>query len=188
MNQIFNSITDLSKFFVQQVIQPEDIVIDATAGNGNDTIFLAKQLSDKGMVFSFDVQKKAIDKTRERIISECLSQKVSLIHAGHQEIAKYVKKNIKVAMFNLGYLPGGDHSITTKGSTTILALEQTMSLLKPGGIISVCVYSGHLGGKEELEDVIAFTKSIDYKCYNVLKIDFYNKINDPPILIMIERN
>ncbi len=187
LNKIFGNITDLSKFFIKQVVCPEDNVIDATAGNGHDTIFLAKLLSNKGKVFSFDIQKQAIEKTKEKLESQNLSHKVSLLHTGHQEITKHVKEKISAAMFNLGYLPGGNHSITTRGSTTISAIKQSMCLLKPGGIVSICVYHGHPEGKEELEEILAYTKSIDYKNFNVLKIEPHNKKNCPPILIIIEK-
>lgn len=187
MSKILNNINELSKHFIREVVKPGDRVIDGTAGNGYDTIFLAKAVSDQGKVYSFDIQKEAIEKTRERLLSEGLSHVVQLLPFGHQEIEKHIEESISAAMFNLGYLPGGDHRITTRGSTTVEALEQTMKLLRPGGRISICIYYGHPGGREELDEILAFAKTIDYKYYNVVKVDFYNKINCPPQFILIEK-
>ncbi|RBP45587.1 tRNA (mnm(5)s(2)U34)-methyltransferase [Garciella nitratireducens] len=187
MKSLFGSITDLSKFFINQVIEPGDYVIDATAGNGYDTLFLANLIVDKGKVFSFDIQKQAIENTKKLLSKKGIMHRVNLYHTNHIYIKKYVHNKIKAAMFNLGYLPGSDHSIMTRGESTIIALKQVLELLLPGGIVSICLYYGHPEGKEELKEVFSFIKTLDYKIYNVLKIDYYNKIHNPPILIIIEK-
>lgn len=185
---MLGNITQLAKFFMQMKIKPDDFVIDATAGNGNDTIFLAKLVSDNGKVFSFDIQAQAIEYTKEKLLKENLINRVELIMNSHEYINKYVKVKIKGAMFNLGYLPGGDHAITTKGNSTILALEQTLELLLADGIISICLYYGHPEGIEELELVNSFLNTINNKDYNVIKLDYINKKNSSPKLILIEKN
>lgn len=187
MQSLFGNITELTKSFIKQAVQPGDFVIDGTAGNGYDTLFLSKLVGEDGKVFSFDIQKQAIDNTKNRLITEGVIHRVELIQSSHKNIEQYVKVKIKAAMFNLGYLPGGEHSITTRGDSTITALNQVLKLLLPGGIISICIYYGHPEGKRELEDVLAFVQSLDYKIYNVVKIDYFNKINNPPKLVLIEK-
>lgn len=188
MEAIFKSITQLAKIFIQQKIQPGDCTIDATAGNGYDTLFLAQLVSDHGKVFSFDTQPSAIKNTKEKLLKENLMNRVDLIMSSHENINQYVQVEIKAAMFNLGYLPGGDHRITTTGDSTISALEQTMKLLLPGGIISICAYDGHPEGVKEVEKLYSFLNDIDNKDYNVVNLSYINKANHPPKLILIEKS
>jgi predicted methyltransferase len=188
LNSLLGNITQLAQFLIQERIKPGDFVIDGTAGNGHDTLFLAKLVSDNGKVYSFDIQSQAIEYTKEKLLKESLFNRVELIMSSHECIKKYVKNKIKVAMFNLGYLPGGNHSITTKGNSTILALEQVLELLLPGGIISICLYCGHSEGIKELELVNSFLDTLNNKDYNVVKLNYVNKKNDPPKLVLIEKN
>lgn len=184
---MFRNITELAKHFIAEVLEVGDFAIDATAGNGNDTLFLARKVLDGGKVYSFDIQKQAIHNTRERLVKEGIINRVELFNCSHEQISENVKANVKVAMFNLGYLPKGDHGIITKGTSTTIALKQVLELLLPGGLISICIYTGHQGGKTEKEQVCSFVKKLDYRRYNVMKIDCFNKINEPPLLILIEK-
>ena len=90
-------------------------------------------------------------------------------------------------MFNLGYLPGGDHSIATKFETTAKAITQSMNLLSPGGLISIGVYYGGDSGFEEKNALMEWIKTIDYKAYTVLVLDYVNRPKCPPIAVMIEK-
>ncbi len=184
---LIDNMTDFVKQIISKKIEPGDFVIDGTMGNGNDTLFLANLVSEEGKVFSFDIQAQAISNTREKLEKANLLDRVHLILDGHEYIYKYVNSNIKLAMFNLGYLPGGDHRTTTMGETTILALEQVLELLLPGGIISICLYSGHTEGGNELELVDLFARKLSNKNYSVIKMDYINKKNNPPNLIIIEK-
>lgn len=100
---------------------------------------------------------------------------------------KYVNKPIKAAMFNLGYLPGGDHNIGTKGGTTIEAIKSAMELVVPHGIISIVVYYGGDSGFDEKNEVINYIKTIDCKKFSVMQTEFVNQINCPPILVCLEK-
>ncbi|MCR1898053.1 methyltransferase domain-containing protein [Irregularibacter muris] len=187
MELLFENITSLAQYFIYQIISPGDYAIDGTAGNGNDTLFLANLVAEQGKVFSFDIQKQAIDKTKEKLMNSLLFQRVELLHCSHENISKYVNVKVKGAMFNLGYLPRGDHAITTKGDSTVMAIEQTLELLLPKGIITICVYHGHPEGKNEQKQVLSFVHQLDNQKYNVIKMDYYNKLNNPPQLIIIEK-
>lgn len=177
----------ISHELISRVVKLGDIVVDATMGNGNDTLFLAGLVGDKGRVYSFDVQQLALDNTRKRLTEAGVIDRVELILDGHQNLDKYVPKGIKAVMFNLGYLPKGDHNIGTKAETTITAIEKCLELLCKEGIVMIVVYYGGDSGFEEKDAVMEYFKTIDCKKYAVLVHDFVNQVNCPPIAICIEK-
>lgn len=186
MSTLKNSLIQ-SHEIISKIVLNGDTVVDCTAGNGNDTVFLANLVGERGKVYSFDIQKTAMEKTRQKLDAKGLSDRVSLINDGHQNLNHYICTPIKAAMFNLGYLPGGDHSIGTKGNTTIAAIEAALDLLIVHGIISIVVYYGGDSGFDEKNEVMEYIKSIDCKKYTVMRSEFVNQINCPPILVGIEK-
>ena len=174
-------VTDWCHGFISAHVAPEDICIDATAGNGNDTEFLCGLLDSAGKVYAFDIQEEAVNRTRERI--EHASCKTEVILSGHEHMERYVKERGQVAcvIFNFGYLPGGDHGLATRSETSIQAMEAGLRLLKEGGIMSLCIYSGGDSGFEEKEAVLAWLKALDSKKFLVIVSEYYNRPNHPPI-------
>lgn len=172
---------------ISQIVTNGDIVVDATAGKGNDTAFLAGLVGEEGKVYSFDIQESALNITKNRLNESGLLSRVNLIHDGHQNMKKYVNTPIKAVMFNLGYLPGGDHSIGTKGNSTVAAIQAAMDLLVDNGIISIVVYYGRDSGFDEKDEVLNYVQTIDCRGYTVMKTEFVNQINCPPIFICIEK-
>lgn len=176
---------------LQTAIKQGDIAIDGTAGNGHDTLFLANLVGSHGFVYSFDVQKEAIEATKKRLKENDALQSVTLIHDGHENIRKYLKREhegkIAGAIFNLGYLPGSDKSIVTKPQTTIQAVEEILSQLKKEGIVVLVIYHGHDGGKIEKEELLNYTKKLPQNEFHVLKYEFINQKNNPPFIIAIEK-
>ncbi|MER2106100.1 MAG: class I SAM-dependent methyltransferase [Solibacillus sp.] len=164
-----------------------DIAVDATAGNGHDTLFLANLVGDAGYVYAFDVQKTAVDATLNRLLDNALEHRALVLRDGHENVAKYITKPVAAAIFNLGYLPGSDHSIVTKPNTTVQAIEDLLKLLKVGGMIVLVVYHGHEGGKEERDEVIRFVSELPQKYVHVLRYEFINQKNDPPFIIALEK-
>jgi len=184
--KIANSLTQ-SHQYIERFVEQGDIVIDATCGNGNDTIFLAKLVGQKGRVFSFDIQKIALERTEKKLKNLGLTDRVELINDGHENLDKYIKSNIKAVMFNLGYLPRGDHNFATKAETTIAAIEKSLVNLVTGGIISIVVYHGGDSGFEEKDKVLKHLEKLDAKQYCVMKTEFVNQPNCPPILVCVEK-
>ncbi|KUO74906.1 MAG: SAM-dependent methyltransferase [Clostridia bacterium BRH_c25] len=178
----------ISHEIINKTVKQGDTVVDATMGNGNDTLLLAGLVGDKGKVYSFDIQECALINTRKKLEEAGISGYVELIRDGHQNIDKYAAKGIKAVMFNLGYLPKGDHSIGTKADTTIEALRKSMELLMAGGIIMMVIYYGGDSGFDEKEAVLEYVRTIDCRKYTVLVSDFVNQINCPPIAVCIEKN
>jgi len=172
---------------LKSAINEGDIAVDATAGNGHDTLFLAQLVGDDGFVYAFDVQKQAVDATLHRLLDNALEHRALVLKDGHENVAKYVNKPIAGAIFNLGYLPGSDHEVITRPNTTIQALESLLKLLKIGGIIVLVIYHGHEGGKEERDEVIRFVSELPQKYIHVLRYEFLNQKNDPPFVIALEK-
>ena len=144
---------------IAAVLREGDLAIDATAGNGHDTVFLAKLVGETGKVIAFDVQEQAIVSTRERLEAEGLLERVKLVHGSHGSITEQVKPgSVSAVMFNLGYLPGGDHAVITRTAETLQALEGALGVLKAGGILTIVCYPGHEGGDQESAAVVAWAE------------------------------
>lgn len=182
-----NKATDLAKDLIAKVVSKSDTVIDATVGNGNDTLFLSELVGENGKVIGFDIQDTALRKTQQKLEEKNLLDRVELINSGHENLNIYVKDKVSAIMFNLGYLPGNNHNITTRYETTLEAIKQGIDLLKKNGVMTVVVYPGHNEGLEEKERLLEFLCTVDQKEVNVLKMEFINQINNPPLLIAIEK-
>lgn len=165
---------------LKEVINENDYVVDATCGNGYDTLFLAR-LARK--VYAFDIQDLAIENTKDRMKRNRIYN-VKCIKDSHSNVDKYVKEDIKVALFNLGYLPGSDKRVVTKGESTIEAIKKLQEKLVKGGLISLVVYVGHFGGQDESDEVLDYVKSLNTSEYNVIKYCYYNKDNAPYCIII----
>ena len=157
-------ITSWVHHFLEDHVQPGDICIDATMGNGNDTALLSKLAGDTGRVVAFDIQQMALDNTKEKMKKECCPNNYELVLDSHETMAKYAVENtVSCITFNLGYLPGGDHGKATKGESSIRAIETGLGLLKKKGLMTVCIYSGGDSGFEEKDAVLSYIKSLDAK-------------------------
>lgn len=178
---------DITGFFIDKFLKSGDRAVDATMGNGNDTVRLLKKVGENGKVFAFDIQKEALLET-EKKLKELKISNYELILDSHSKIDKYINFPVSCVIFNLGYLPGGDHSISTKSKTTIPAIEKSLDLISDDGFICVTVYYGKNSGTEEKDSVLDFLKKLDHKKYTVLMFDFYNRPNNPPLTIIITKN
>ncbi|NLP37469.1 MAG: methyltransferase domain-containing protein [Firmicutes bacterium] len=176
-----------AKELVREVLTPGDIAVDATCGNGHDTLFLAELVGPEGKVFAFDIQQEAILSTQKKLEAAQLSERVELLNTSHANEAFWPPAPLQAVMFNLGYLPGGDHEVITQPKSTVAALQIAVTRLQPGGIITLVVYTGHDGGEEELEAVRNFCTKLPQKEYAVLEYKFINQINRPPLLLAIQR-
>jgi predicted methyltransferase len=162
-------------------------VVDATCGNGHDTLVLARLVGIRGHVWGFDIQKQAIVETGRRLDDAELSNRVTLLKIGHEELALHVTVPVEAVLFNLGYLPGGDRSIITRPETTVAALGQALQLLVPGGIVAVTVYPGHNGGMEEQLTVEDWAARLDPRTYHSWRMGQTNVSTDAPYLLLIQK-
>lgn len=169
--------------------QPWPLVVDATAGNGNDTDFLAQAVEDNGQVLAFDVQAEAISNTRKRLEESRMLDRVRLLQDSHDRVRVFVEPGqmIVASMFNLGFLPGSASDLTTRPDTTISALMQIEQLTMTGGIISVHCYLGQDGGEEESNDVNAWMQRLPWQEWKVLRYEMCNKPSNREILYLAQR-
>lgn len=162
------------KSFILAHLKEGDVAADFTMGNGYDTLFLSQTVGASGKVFAFDIQESALASTKERLEKNNAPLNYTLIHDSHHNAKKYIDTPIKAGMFNLGYLPGGDKSITTKRETTLLAVETAISLLDSDGILLIAVYPGHKEGEIEGELVGELLSKLDRKKYCCAKFRIVN--------------
>ena len=148
--------------FLAEVVTKEDNVVDATMGNGHDTLFLA-QLAKQ--VYAFDIQEQAVEKTRQRLAEAGLDN-AQLILAGHETLDQYTD-HFKAAIFNLGYLPSADKSVITRPATTLEALGKVCQGLANGGRAAIMIYYGHDGGIEEKNSVEELPTTLQQKEWSV---------------------
>jgi predicted methyltransferase len=140
-------LTDVAQQRVREVLRPGSMAIDATMGNGHDTLFLARAVSPGGRVMAFDVQETAVENTRQRLLEARLDGVVTLWRTGHEHLAEHIPATdhgqVDAVMFNLGYLPGSDKTVVTRADTTCQALSAATEILAPCGILSVLLYRDH---------------------------------------------
>lgn len=145
-------------------ILPGDFAIDATMGNGYDTLFLAECVGPSGKVIALDIQAQALQKTKERLENAGMLDRVQLALQSHADLDAVIpeswKGNMAVILFNLGYLPGGDKTLITTEKNTLIALEKSLAYLKPKGLLSIMLYPGHEGGKSEADAVLKWVMNL----------------------------
>jgi len=178
----------LAADYMTRSIRHGDHVVDATMGNGKDTLFLCELVGEEGHVYAFDVQDEAVQRTKERVAEAGFESRTTLLLAGHETMAEHVKKPVQAVMFNLGWLPGAEHIVTTKTDTTLKAVRAAAELIAPGGIVTVCVYPGHEEGTRELSALLDYAASLDVRRFNVAHHRFLNASLQTPQLILIQRN
>ncbi|RFU66281.1 class I SAM-dependent methyltransferase [Peribacillus glennii] len=186
-----DGILPYARILLEKAVGPGDIAVDATAGNGFDTLFLAKLCGSEGHVYAFDIQNEAIAATSNRLESENLLDRCTLFNTGHQDMKACIPETsfgkVTGAVFNLGYLPGGDKSIVTGAETTISAIVQLLEIMALGGIIVLVIYHGHPEGEVEKEQLLNFVSKLPQEQAHVLQYSFINQINHPPLIIAIEK-
>lgn len=173
--------------YIARVVEPGDTVIDATTGNGHDTMMLAQLVGENGKVYGFDVQADAIARTQCLLQENQLAERCELHVTGHQHIAEFVTAPVKAAVFNLGWLPGGDKSITTHWETTQTAIEACLKLLCPLGICTICAYPGHAEGDRERSALGDYLSALRPQEFNVLHHRFLNAGPGAPECFLIQK-
>lgn len=179
--------------FLKARLKPGGCALDATAGRGRDTEFLAIHLGAGGLVHACDIQPEAMEATRRRW--ESLPHPKADLHChlcGHEAITDRLARTHRPALdaiiFNLGYLPGSDHSLVTQPETTLIALNQLLPQLTPAGVIAIVLYPRHPGGREEATQVLAWARSLPASQYHSRHLLSLNLGPDRPEFIAVERH
>jgi len=185
------SITDKVHQFLSAEIHPGDHVIDATMGNGHDTLFLSKQVGDQGHVFAFDIQPGAIQNTRDQLALQQLQNRATLLLKSHASMHDFIPihqhGHITCVIFNLGYLPGADKSLTTQIESTLSALTQSCRPLTKQGCISILAYTGHPGGMEEFDAIKNWVSQLSNNEFTVSINNLLPNHRHPPQWVLIKK-
>jgi len=189
---LFSSSLECAHHYWKQLLQPGSWVIDATCGNGYDTLFLATILSsfDKEFgVIAIDLQETAIDNTRALLQKELPSiSSIHFFHQSHESFPLLASENsISLIAYNLGYLPGGDKQKTTLTSSTLTSLSAAEHLIAPGGVISISCYPGHEEGKKEEEALLSHLKQLPQNEWHITHHYSVNR-HQSPTLILLQKN
>ncbi len=172
---------------LRQRVRLGDRVVDATCGNGKDTLLLAELVGPSGRVWGFDIQEEAIARTGRLLAESGFSDWVVLVQGGHERLAEEVSAPVTAVVFNLGYLPGGNPALVTRPASTRAALDQATLLMRQGGIILISLYTGHPGGGDEEEEVTRWGAELPPALFNVWVLRQLNRPATAPYLIMVEK-
>lgn len=177
---------EIAHFAFNKISFTNGVVIDATCGNGNDTLYLLKNYEIKKL-YCFDIQTKALENTKQKLKEEKVcDQSVEYLHECHSKLDLFVNDPVCLIIYNLGYLPTGDKSLTTQTNTTLTSLKKALLLIKPGGLISVTCYPGHDEGEKELKKITLWVGELNQNIYSIY---FYQSLNKKaPCLIFISKN
>jgi len=182
--------TSLNQILLEKFLEPGCSVMDATAGNGHDSVFLLDKIIPGGILYAFDIQLSALERTKvqlEKLPHVDPKTSYHLICDSHGNLDQHLKEPVQAAVFNLGYLPGGDHSVTTNWDELHKALQLlTANWIIPGGIISIISYAGHPEGREEQKRLYQFVEGLPATQYNVHVTQIWNTIRSAPVSFIIQ--
>lgn len=180
-------LTRLAHAWLEGVIRPGDQVLDATIGNGHDTLFLAEHVGPQGRVWGLDIQARALTSTAHRLAEADLADRVHLEQVDHASLPDWLgDRELAAAIFNLGYLPGGHHELTTRAETTVPALQAVAERLRAGGRLVIVRYPGHPQGEPESEAVCTWAAQLD-QSFLASRYDLVNRKSRPPGLTLVAR-
>ncbi len=170
---------EMHKEFILRHLKEGDVCADFTMGNGHDTEFLSKTVGEGGKVYAFDIQKAAVESTAKNLKAAGCPENYVLINDSHHNLKKYITEPIKAGMFNLGYLPGGDKSITTMRETTLPAISDAIDMLGKDACLNIAVYPGHKEGELEGEEICEMLSKLSRYKLCVTKVKILNSPTSP---------
>ncbi len=201
MSRVLTRVVSWGHEFLAEVIEPGQLVVDLTAGNGHDTLMLQQLVGPTGQVIAFDIQSVALQNTQQRLAESGVASRrwqagqapipsaagVDLVAAGHQDLQGFLPTAPQGIIANLGYFPSGDRQIVTQPETTLRALQQSCKLLAPGGRLAVVVYTGHQGGQEEGAAVDGFFSDLNRDDFQTLQLKVTNRPEAPYLQVAEKR-
>ena len=170
-----------------RILRPGDTAVDCTLGNGHDACALAQLVGATGHLIGFDIQQDAVERSQRRLTEAGLIDRCTLYCIGHEHLAEYIHEPVRCIVFNLGWLPSSDKTVTTQWETTHIAIESALQLLLPMGILTVCAYPGHAKGEHERNELTSFFAALRPQEYNVLHQRFLNAGEGAPECFIIQK-
>ena len=183
---MFNNVVEIANNYINQIVKKGHITVDATCGNGHDTLRLSSLTGESGKVYGFDIQQKAVENTIALLNDSAEHKNYEVNCCSHEDILNYVSDKIDFAIFNLGYLPNADKSVTTKANSTIKCLEDIISnLSKKKTVIMLLAYLKH-DDFMEYKEVKSYLSKLDVKKYNVVEMCHFARHEDSPRILIVE--
>ena len=187
MSNLITRVTEFAMTVTLAYVSSGDTVVDATCGSGQDTLVLSRAVGDTGKVYAFDIQRKAVLLTETRLKSHGCGN-VHIAMKSFASMSEHIAPGTaSVVVFNLGYLPGGDHSVTTTAAETLRGLDAALDTIRTGGIITVVMYDGHEAGKEEKKRILKWAEDLDPQRYHASYVSLINQSNDPPEILWVTK-
>ena len=177
--------TEAARYLLADILPSAACAVDATAGNGHDTLYMCKNTPANCQIWSFDIRQAALDACAGLLARQGYGNKARLILADHATLNDYVGMPVDAAMFNLGYLPGHERTPTTRPQSLKPALDSLLELLSPGGLITIVAYPGHAPGQEEIDFLDSYLGLLPQKFLTAAKFCYLNQKNFPAILYSI---
>jgi ubiquinone/menaquinone biosynthesis C-methylase UbiE len=178
-------LTEYVHLCLEKHLKNGDCVLDATAGNGYDTLKAAQLIQPNGQVTSIDIQEDAIEATEARLTQAKLNTLCEFHLGSHGELLERLNQTFDAILFNLGYLPGSDKMVITTPRETLSALNQSPKLLKENGILFVTAYRQHTGGQDEADQVAEWMLEKQTQGWSIEKIEPNHTSNYPSPLLWI---
>lgn len=176
------SAVELCHEFLELHVTPGGLYLDATCGNGNDTLFLCRLAGQNGRVLAMDIQQKAVDRTNRRLTDAGYEKVGRAVLYDHAKLGELVQPGkVDCVLFNFGWLPGADHAVFSTADSSIPALEAALQAVRPGGVVSAILYSGQVIGSGEKQAVLAWLRALPLKDFTVLVCDFANWAETAPL-------
>lgn len=183
--QLATNAIEMAQLVLGRVLPEARVLVDATAGNGKDTLFLAEHSSQQAKIYAFNIQPRAIAATKAR--TKAYQERICYVLDSHENIGTVVLEPIDAAIFNLGYLPGGSHHITTEAASTVKALQAVVQGLNIHGILAVVAYPGHEAGREESEAIAGYMAALPCGQYTAGCYQMVNHEEGSPFLYIVEK-
>lgn len=180
-----NNLIDIQNLIIKTYLSDVKVAIDATLGNGKDTINMLEMFGSEVKIYAFDIQQQALDSAKSAIKPE-YHKNVVFINDSHEYIDNYVTEKPELITFNLGYLPKSDHVIKTQSYTTLIALDKAVKMLKPGGLITIMFYVGHDNARE-YNNLSEFVRILNPSTFKAIHINPVNQDQNAPKLVIIQK-
>lgn len=185
---LLKNAVNVSHMLLDPFIPRARVLVDMTCGNGHDTAFLAARMAQDASLYAFDIQDKAIASTRKRLCDErLLSDRVHLLQGSHDQLLEQIPGVVDLIVFNLGYLPSGDHSLHTTSEITVKAIKIGLHKIAKNGLIMLAAYPGTAAGAVEANAVRAYLQTVPQKDYDVSMWQPLNQIHCPPQLYIVQK-
>ena len=180
------SAVELCHEFLELYVTPGGLYLDATCGNGNDTLFLCRLAGQNGRVLAMDIQQKAVDRTNKRLTDAGYEKVGRAVLYDHAKLGELVQPGkVDCVLFNFGWLPGADHSVFSTADSSIPALEAALAALRTGGVLSAILYSGRVIGTDEKQSILGWLRALPLEKYTVLVCDFANWADTAPLPCLV---